>query len=546
MAWYPEAVRLPIQTKEYSTRTFAPLAIVEHITDGVDSRDWLQFANNQSSVYFLIGDGTYGPDGQVYQFLDTDLVAWGNGIYHFESLSDLTPEWLRAWCQEHRYWEYCREHGRSEWHPGNPNKITISVEHERRRGAAGLTPGQLRSSIELNRWLVATHPTIVPDREHIIGHNQIDGVRRAYCPVGTSGTLFPFAHIISAMRPVNDTLLQAPRITQMQAVDFLRARPNGGYSFEQVRAIVRLYAEQAVLGGIDPLLAVAQMAHETAKLSSPWSQEPYRNPAGIGVTGELGGNGPGGMKGVSFPNWRAAVRAHIGRLLAYALPIGAGTPAQKALIAEALRWRPLPDHLRGSAQTITELTGKWATDGNEADDPLDYDDKVMKVATSLISIPTGGHELETSYGQIKVTVGSQAVKVRTEPNTAASVVRTLAPGAVVEAEAYTVQGETVVLEARPSSVWLKLADGWMSGHNALSTFSLPPTVEDLKRLLTESEQNVDRLGAQLDAARADVTRLTGERDAAVLRYDALVEKAMSTKVLAVQEPVTAASVLGVS
>jgi hypothetical protein len=42
-----------------------------------------------------------------------------------------------------------------------------------------------------------------------------------------------------------------------------------------------------------------------------------------------------------------SVRAHLGRLAAYALPANTGTAAQKALIAEALTFRPLPASKRG-------------------------------------------------------------------------------------------------------------------------------------------------------------------------------------------------------
>lgn len=51
-----------------------------------------------------------------------------------------------------------------------------------------------------------------------------------------------------------------------------------------------------------------------------------------------------------------------GRVLAYALPKGQGNPQQEALIEAALKHRPLPDHLRGSATTVDDLAGTWAVD----------------------------------------------------------------------------------------------------------------------------------------------------------------------------------------
>jgi hypothetical protein len=72
-----------------------------------------------------------------------------------------------------------------------------------------------------------------------------------------------------------------------------------------------------------------------------------------------------------------SVRAHLGRLLAYALPATAGTAAQKALIAEALKWRPLPPSKRGSGLTVKGLAQSWATD------PA-YAGKIVNVANAML------------------------------------------------------------------------------------------------------------------------------------------------------------------
>jgi hypothetical protein len=172
---------------------------------------------------------------------------------------------------------------------------------------------------------------------------------------------------------VDSTLLAPPRATLTQARHYLRARPNGGYTEEEVDAILRRYFEMAAALGLDPLLAVAQMMHETNFLSSFWSQPPRCNPAGIGVTGEPGA-------GIVFDDWTPAVRAHLGRLLAYAIVDGAETGVQRELIEEALRWRPLPIRLRGIAPTLRGLTGTWATDPH-------YSQKVSNHARSIQTLP---------------------------------------------------------------------------------------------------------------------------------------------------------------
>ena len=150
-------------------------------------------------------------------------------------------------------------------------------------------------------------------------------------------------------------LLAPASAPSARAEQYLLARPHGGYSGDDVTKIVGLYYATATAVGLDPLLVVAQMAEETSHLTSFWSQRPRRNFAGIGVTGQPG-------VGLSFPDLKTAVRAHTGRLLAYALPAGTGTAAQKQLIDEALAARPLPPQLRGAATTLKGLAGTWAQD----------------------------------------------------------------------------------------------------------------------------------------------------------------------------------------
>jgi hypothetical protein len=150
---------------------------------------------------------------------------------------------------------------------------------------------------------------------------------------------------------------------------YLLAQPHGEYGDGDVRAIVDHYYKTASSVGLDPLLVVAQMVEETAHLTSFWSQRPRRNPAGIGVTGEPG-------VGLSFPDWETAVRAHAGRLLAYALPSGSGNAAQLQLIAQALAFRPLPAANHGVAPTLKGLAGTWAAD-------LQYAVKLAGVANDI-------------------------------------------------------------------------------------------------------------------------------------------------------------------
>jgi hypothetical protein len=171
-------------------------------------------------------------------------------------------------------------------------------------------------------------------------------------------------------RPVTaeTKLLAKARATPQALEAHMLGRDHGQYTDDDVRRIIGLYDAACKTAGLDLLLVVTQMIHETGNLTSFWSQRPRRNPAGIGVTGKPG-------EGVSFPSWEKAVRAHVGRLLAYALPKDSGNPEQRALIAEALEARPLHQNF-GAAAKLGGLTGTWAMD-------KEYDKKLARLANTI-------------------------------------------------------------------------------------------------------------------------------------------------------------------
>jgi hypothetical protein len=165
-----------------------------------------------------------------------------------------------------------------------------------------------------------------------------------------------------------------------QAIAWLAPRTTQ-YTPYDVETIVNAYAQLGASVEMDWFLALAQLAHETGSLTSWWSQRPRRNPAGIGVTGRTQPGTPdtpppgswqwddaAGVwrEGLAFPTWvDHAIPAHLGRLLAYALRDDQANAAQRALIAEALAYRPLPASYRGSAPTIVGLNGRWAVPGTD-------------------------------------------------------------------------------------------------------------------------------------------------------------------------------------
>lgn len=170
-------------------------------------------------------------------------------------------------------------------------------------------------------------------------------------------------------------LVGRPTLTWAQAKRAYGHRTaTGEYDWADVQAILGWYADLGCQVGLDPLVSVAQLCLETGWLTSDWAQRPPvggRNPAGIGVTGEPGA-------GVRFPTWAMAARAHVGRLLAYALPAGSRSQQQMALCLEALSWRPLPAAKQGQAPTIEGLAMTWAMTRSYATD-------LCRVANQLLT-----------------------------------------------------------------------------------------------------------------------------------------------------------------
>ena len=147
------------------------------------------------------------------------------------------------------------------------------------------------------------------------------------------------------------------------------AQGQGGPAAEdRILAILTTYVATCDEAGLDSLLVVSQLLLETDNLTSASSRLGL-NPVKLDLTTVEGD--------VSwFSTWREAARAHAGLLLAYALPAGSESAAQLDLVEEALRWRPVPHRLRGSAPTLDHLGDSWVADS-------DYTDKVLRIADSI-------------------------------------------------------------------------------------------------------------------------------------------------------------------
>jgi len=179
--------------------------------------------------------------------------------------------------------------------------------------------------------------------------------------------------------------------TPDQCCRFILARQHGEYNENDlVNSIVPAYFSVCASVGMEPVMLLAQMVHETGCLTSWWAQRPRRNPAGIGVTGRNVPEQPAAgawalrastwAEGVSFSSWKDdSIPAHAGRLLAYALRDDHANDLQRAMIARAVSYRALPASFRGAAPTWRGLNGRWAVPG-----PI-YADKIAEIANKIVS-----------------------------------------------------------------------------------------------------------------------------------------------------------------
>lgn len=114
-----------------------------------------------------------------------------------------------------------------------------------------------------------------------------------------------------------------------------------------LRTLHRHYLQLCRLEGVNMAVAIAQMIHETDYLRFTGSVRAVQyNYAGLGATG-------GGNPGLSFPDMRTGVAAHVQHIKAYANDMALVTPLVDPRF-QLVR--------RGSAPTVRSLTGRWATD----------------------------------------------------------------------------------------------------------------------------------------------------------------------------------------
>ena len=163
-------------------RGYKPIAIVSHQTAGryPGCKSWMMNPKAQASAHYLINRA-----GEIFQLVKEKDTAWHVGIAN-------KPTWTL-------------------YNGINPNYYTLGIEHECYPDVGGdgnLTELQYQATLFLHKQLIEKY-NIPIDREHLIGHYQIDSVNRSNCP----GKNFPWSRLISDLKGNknngDDNMLQA-------------------------------------------------------------------------------------------------------------------------------------------------------------------------------------------------------------------------------------------------------------------------------------------------------------------------------------------------
>ncbi|SMG58180.1 N-acetylmuramoyl-L-alanine amidase [Paenibacillus aquistagni] len=165
-------------TNSSSRDGHVPCCIVNHISAGsMGSMDnWFTSPSNDvSSAHFGVAK-----DGRIHQYVDIRRMAWANGL----TATGTTQAPAKV----------VRDRSGI-----NPNKYTISIEHE---GVDGdLTEPQFSASVWLHRYIQQEveriwGKTFELDNYNVIGHCHIDPIRKASCP----GRKFPWGRLYSVLK----------------------------------------------------------------------------------------------------------------------------------------------------------------------------------------------------------------------------------------------------------------------------------------------------------------------------------------------------------
>lgn len=177
-------------TRIRAGKKYPPVAIVNHISTGtMGSMDnWFRNPAAQASSHFGISR-----EGVIHQYVRLEHAAWTQG---------LTTEGIPL-----------APHSLIRGMGVNPNLYCISKEHEGYAGNGGngeLTDPQFWASVWLDKYIQQEVERewghhIVFGPEFVLGHFQIDPIRKPFCP----GPAFPWARIYTELAKAESMTFEA-------------------------------------------------------------------------------------------------------------------------------------------------------------------------------------------------------------------------------------------------------------------------------------------------------------------------------------------------
>lgn len=170
---------------------WVPDMIVSHITEGsyTGAISWLCNPESQASAAFVVSK-----KGEITQLVDIREAAWINGTRLRKE--DAGPGW---------YGDALLQSVRDR--RTNANFYSIGIEHEgfyaQEKGR--LTYEQFQATVWLHRHIISEvkkiyGTDIIIDRDHIVGHYQIDPIRKPNCP----GQNFQWDELIKELKEVDE------------------------------------------------------------------------------------------------------------------------------------------------------------------------------------------------------------------------------------------------------------------------------------------------------------------------------------------------------
>ncbi len=173
----------------------------------------------------------------------------------------------------------------------------------------------------------------------------------------------------------------APRCTLDQAIRYLQStKQTSVYTTADVHMhIVPAYWDACVAVDLDPCVVLAHMLFASDRLRSWWAQPGRYNLAEVGVIPSESrsitpvpddahnwtwyADTKRWKKGLSFATLQDGVRAHVGRIVAYANAPDQRTAAQQTMVTQALLVRSLPPAFHGVAPMLVGLDHRWKYPG---------------------------------------------------------------------------------------------------------------------------------------------------------------------------------------